>query len=395
MAGEAGTNPTNINQVGQEKAVEDIEAEIEKDASFVMLEFKIDPEFKDLIPPLDPATREDLKKSLQKEGCRDKLAICKLDDQFVILDGHNRYEICKELDILFETAEINVSNRTEAKIWIIKNQRSRRNLDESQRAMLAVRLEALYAEDAKSRQGTRTDLGKELVKKEEKTSAEKAAKDMGVSHQTVSFAKIVSNKCIPEIVKLVESGKVAVSAASKAASLGTESQKTIVEKVEAQIKDGKHANVTAIIREITPKNSENDAEERFGKTKKNLATCLKLLEGIEITKSQENLAEMRALLEKLMARLNEIGTINPDSSSQDVAIATDSFQTEIKEEPKEENSENVESIEDKVDNEFADDGLESVGGDSSNSMDDLTELPEDWDFYKDAMENENENQTEI
>ena len=88
---------------------------------------EIDPEFKDLIPPLDQGERDDLKKSIEKEGCRDKLVTCELEGKNILLDGHNRYEICKELGIPFQSAEIKVSNRTEAKIWIIKNQRARRN----------------------------------------------------------------------------------------------------------------------------------------------------------------------------------------------------------------------------------------------------------------------------
>lgn len=145
------------------------------------------------------------------------MTICKLDGEYVLLDGHNRYYICKENEprIPFETTEIIVSDRTEAKIWIIKNQIGRRNLNESQRAMLAVALKDLYAEEAKLRQGTRTDLGKNIEESKVGRSAEKAGDDMGISHQTVIYAEKVAKKGIPELVGLVNSGKVAVSAAAK------------------------------------------------------------------------------------------------------------------------------------------------------------------------------------
>jgi len=68
---------------------------------------------------------------------------------------------------------------------MIKNQIGRRNLDESQWAMLAVKLEALYAEQAKGRKGSRTDLGQNLGRGEFGRSAEKAAKDTGVSRSQV------------------------------------------------------------------------------------------------------------------------------------------------------------------------------------------------------------------
>jgi DNA-directed RNA polymerase subunit F len=389
MSGEACTLPTGSIPVYLEKLAKDMEEESKKTASTIAPEFKIDQEFRNLITPLDPGTRKDLTVSLQKDGCRDGLVICKLDDQYVLLDGHNRYDICKELGIPFEATEITVSNRTEAKIWIIKNQRNRRNLDESQRAMLAVTLEALYAEEAKNRQGTRTDLGKNLDKSEAGRSAKKAADDMGVSHQTVSYAKKVSAKGIPELAGLVGSGKVAVSAAAKATSLAAESQQMVVEKVEEMVKDGKRANIAAIIRELFPKTSENDAEERFKKSQKNLATCLKLLDGIEAKQSKDKLAEMLELLGKLTARLNEIGAKNPDPTSQNALIASDDSQSEIKEEAKEANSVSL-APEEEI--EFAKDETNFTEDNSLAPMDDSTELPDNWGFYGEAIENENSNQ---
>jgi len=99
MAGEVYSLPSEIISVGQAKPVENIEEETEKIAASITAEFRIDPEFKSLMPPLDALAKEELVRSLQKEGCRDKLVVCKLDDQYVLLDGHNRYEICKELGI--------------------------------------------------------------------------------------------------------------------------------------------------------------------------------------------------------------------------------------------------------------------------------------------------------
>ena len=386
MAGEAYTLPTGILPVDQAKPVENIKEETEKVAASITAEFRIDPEFRGLIPPLDAVAREELVRSLQKEGCRDKLVICKLDDQYVLLDGHNRYEICKELGIQFETTEITVSDRIDAKIWIIKNQRARRNLDESQRAMLAVALKDLYAEEAKQRQGTRTDLGKKIDKSKAGRSAQKAADDMGVSHQTVMYAEKVAKKGIPELAGLVNSGKVAVSAAANATSLAAESQQMVVAKVEEKLKDGKHANIPAIIRDLFPKSPENDAEERFTKSKKNLAACLKLLEGIEATHSQDKLAEMLELLGKLTARLNEIGAKPPDQTSKNAPTASDDLQTDIEEASSEPNSGNSESTYDE-DADVLDVDGEELANDSTESF---ADMPEGWEEYQEAIESENE-----
>jgi len=50
----------------------------------------IDREFHDLIPSLTSEELILLEESIIKEGCRDPLVIW----QDIILDGHNRYEIC-------------------------------------------------------------------------------------------------------------------------------------------------------------------------------------------------------------------------------------------------------------------------------------------------------------
>ena len=271
-----------------------------------MHELKIDPEFRDLIPPLSREEFEALKEDIKVNGCRDKLVVWK--DHNILLDGHHRYQICAEQEIRSETMEIELSSRAEAKIWILMNQRGRRNLNESQRAMLAVTLNDIYCEQAKERMGTRTDLGQNLARSEVGRSAEKAAKDMGVSHQTVSFAKKVSVKGIPNLVKRVESGDIAVSAASKIASLPLEKQEKIMEKVETQIEAGSKPKVVALMREIVLSDQEtpNEADKFLERFKKNQEASLKLLQDIESSQCPENLAALLAIVEKITARLKEI-----------------------------------------------------------------------------------------
>lgn len=318
MAGEAFAHPTGFNPVDQVKPAENIDEE-------TVESLRIDPEFMGLNPPLDPVEKEELKRSLLKEGCRDKLAICRLDGEYVLLDGHNRYGICQELGIPFETTKIDISNRIEAKIWILKNQMARRNLNESQRAMLAVALMDLYAEDAKLRQGTRTDMGKNLDQSKAGRSAKKAGDDMGISPQTVIFAGKVAKKGIPELAGLVNSGKVAVSAAAKATSLPPDTQRIVVEKVEEKILKGKRADIAAIIREIAPKTPESDAQEHIKKFSKNLDACLKLLGGIQASPSAENLAEMQTKVQEILAKLKEIESLDP--AKQNSSLGSENPQT--------------------------------------------------------------------
>jgi hypothetical protein len=66
MAGEAYTLPSVINPSEPEDLSNDLVEKVEKTAPLVTPDFKIDPEFRGLMPPLDLGAMEDLKKSIQK-----------------------------------------------------------------------------------------------------------------------------------------------------------------------------------------------------------------------------------------------------------------------------------------------------------------------------------------
>jgi len=89
-----------------------------------MQEIIIDSEFRDLIPPLDAATKRLLEENLIENGCRDALVVW----NGILVDGHHRYEICHRHNIPFMTVDKDFASREEAMIWIISTQVSRRNL---------------------------------------------------------------------------------------------------------------------------------------------------------------------------------------------------------------------------------------------------------------------------
>ena len=86
----------------------------------------IDKEFKSLIPPLTQEEYSNLEESLLAEGCRDPIILW----NDIIVDGHNRYEICSKLDIPFRIVYKGFSSRYEAISWICLNQLARRNISE-------------------------------------------------------------------------------------------------------------------------------------------------------------------------------------------------------------------------------------------------------------------------
>ena len=93
-----------------------------------MKSLRIDEEFRSVIPPLSDDEYRTLEASILEEGIRD--AIVATTDG-VILDGHNRFDIAKKHDVSDDLIPVDrhyFETREEAMIWMIDNQRGRRNL---------------------------------------------------------------------------------------------------------------------------------------------------------------------------------------------------------------------------------------------------------------------------
>jgi hypothetical protein len=91
---------------------------------------QVDPELRARIPALRPEEREQLRDNLLRDGCRDPLVVWQ--EKGLLLDGHNRFEVCREHRIPYEVVEIPLCSRDEALAWIDTNQLGRRNLTPEQ-----------------------------------------------------------------------------------------------------------------------------------------------------------------------------------------------------------------------------------------------------------------------
>ena len=194
----------------------------------------IDPEFKALIPPLSPSERRDLEANLLDDGCLSPLAVWQ--DHNVLLDGHNRHEICGRHNIPCKIHQIALETREDAKAWIIRHQLGRRNLTESQRAMFATELEEVYSRQARQRQrvvggdrgnqhsGGKSPLCANVQKAPPVHAAKKAAADASVSPRLVSAAKKVKAAGTEKLQRAVMTGHASVSAAAEVATLPVKEQ---------------------------------------------------------------------------------------------------------------------------------------------------------------------------
>lgn len=206
----------------------------------------VDSEFKNLIPPLSPEERQGLESSLLKEGCRDALVLW----GEILVDGHNRYEICTQHDIPFKTVQREFKSRDEVIEWIILNQFGRRNLPAHERARLALRLKPVIAEKAKEKQGERTDICQNSDRSSIDTKRE-LAKIAGVSHDTIAKVERIEEEAPEPVVTASRQGQISVNAAYQVTKLEQEEQEEIAHRIEhIEEEPEETATPKAIVQEV-------------------------------------------------------------------------------------------------------------------------------------------------
>lgn len=152
---------------------------------------KIDREFKNLIPALSPEEREQLQANIVEHGgARDPLVVWQRDDaDDILLDGHNRYDICERLGLPYEVEHLEFNDRDEAADWIDRNQLGRRNLSKQDYKLLLGRRYNRANKGAGAPQGNDNRACVNVDKKPTlNTTAKKLAKEHGVDEKTVRRA---------------------------------------------------------------------------------------------------------------------------------------------------------------------------------------------------------------
>jgi len=109
----------------------------------------VNPEYEALLPKLSQEEYEALKTSIKNEGLHFPITINK---DRVILDGHNRFKICQELQIAIKFEVKEFTNPLLEKKFVIEANLRRRHLTKFQRAEMGMPLLEIEKELAKQRQ---------------------------------------------------------------------------------------------------------------------------------------------------------------------------------------------------------------------------------------------------
>jgi hypothetical protein len=213
------------------------------------MDLRIDPELQAIIPPPTAEEHAQLEANLRADGCRDPLVVwagepparvcpscppgtapsratalieareecvvwlCGFCDHgerrpWILLDGHTRYDICRAHGIHFTVVEAPSWVRTfeDAKVWMIRNQLARRNLEPYQRAELALVLEPLIAAQAKAHQQQAGGAVPQKLAEAVDTRAT-LAQVAQVSHETMRKAKVIAEEADEPTKEALRRGK--------------------------------------------------------------------------------------------------------------------------------------------------------------------------------------------
>ena len=197
-----------------------------------MKELKIDPELRDLLPPLTDDEYKQLEKNIVENGFDKNFPI--MEWRGYIVDGHNRYSICQKHNIEYVVGTLAYETKEEVMQWMLDIQLGRRNLSPIQRIAVTEKYRPIYEKQAKEnlekggRKGGLTTQNKPLSNLTNPLNSvntnKKLADIAGVKPTTYKMGAKVLNSDNEDLKQRVLSGETSISAGYK--ELQDEKKKT-------------------------------------------------------------------------------------------------------------------------------------------------------------------------
>jgi ParB-like chromosome segregation protein Spo0J len=167
------------------------------------MKLNIDQEYKALIPPLSAEEFAQLESNILRDGCLHPIVTW----EETIIDGHNRYAICKKHDLPFKIIAMEFDDRDAAMDWMDTNQLGRRNLSPVD-FKLALGRRYNRTKKTKAEAGAIGGSSKDQNDTCLENTAAKLATQHGVSEATVKRAGKLAEavEAHPEIKEAIASG---------------------------------------------------------------------------------------------------------------------------------------------------------------------------------------------
>ena len=173
----------------------------------------------------DDGEMKQLVYSILTQGLLTPLVVRPIENnEYEVISGHRRLHACKKAGIKTVPALIYALNRDEATIAMVDSNLHREKILPSEKAF-AYKLKM----DAMSRQGHRTDLTSDQVGP--KLTAAMIAEDESAS-QVKRYIRLT--ELIPEILRMVDEGKIALTPAVELSYLTKQEQRDLLETMESE-----------------------------------------------------------------------------------------------------------------------------------------------------------------
>ncbi len=185
-----------------------------------MEKYRIDPELNNVLPELSEEDYEALEKSLLTDGFKGAPIMVWGD---IIVDGHNRYEICNRHNIPYEVKKVEFDSKEEAIRWMVRQQIGRRTMTSLQRIAVVEKHKPFYEEKARKNKSANGGDKKSKLKnsatpipKEQKIDVRaELAKDANVSTDTYSKGVKILNSGNNDLIQQTLSGEKTINRAYK------------------------------------------------------------------------------------------------------------------------------------------------------------------------------------
>lgn len=291
-------------------------------------DYRIDPELQGVIPSLTEEEKEELEQSLLKDGYKGAPIVVWGN---IIVDGHNRYQLCKKHNIPFEVMELEFESQEEVIQWMLRAQLGRRNLTHSQRIDLVRKFKPAIESEAKKRQGRRTDLGVRLPQGEQEKverSPQSISDSFGRTSEKLADLAGVSEKTYRMADKVLESGNEALKKEMLAGKKSINAAHKELQRLEKEGRMISHPETSECERKKDAEKIDNSEEDIAGKIiqiqEAYRESCNKIQTGLEWLLTKQFYAddgidltsklhsEISSYLEKIVELENAISKMKPD-----------------------------------------------------------------------------------
>lgn len=181
-------------------------------------DIKIDPELRDLLPPLTKDEFQDLENGILKNGLQDTIKVWTDEETDItyLVDGHNRYNICKKNKIdlghwqIQELGSYRYKNKDDIIKYMLDTQLGRRNLSPVQRYVIAEKYKTVFEEQAKKNMSAG---GKGLTTLSKVNTRKELANVVGVSEGTYAKLNKIFESDNDEVKSKLKSNEMSINAA--------------------------------------------------------------------------------------------------------------------------------------------------------------------------------------